>query len=84
MQSVLRLIGWDNLRELMVQSAGPDDLTSYKYTLRPPSTKMELILGFLFPNWHYIRAIHSATEDLCKTALTWGEEASEFLALNFV
>lgn len=60
----------DNLRELMIQSAGPDDLISYIYTLHPPSTKMELILGFLFPNWHYIHAIHSAPEDLRKTVLT--------------
>lgn len=64
MQPVLRLISWDNLCELKIPSAGPNDLISYKYTLRPPSTKMELILGFLFPNWHYIQAIHSAPEDL--------------------
>lgn len=37
----------ENCRELRIPSAGPDDLISYKYTVRLPTTKMELILGFL-------------------------------------
>lgn len=53
--------------ELRSPSAGPDDLISYKYTVRPPTTKMELILGFLLPNWLHIQAIHPAPEDLCTT-----------------
>lgn len=36
----------------------PDDLISYKYTVRPPTTKMELILGFLFSNWLHMQAMH--------------------------
>lgn len=57
----------ENSRELRSPSAGPEDLTGYKYTVRPPATKMELILGFLLPNLLHIQAIHPAPEDLCKT-----------------
>jgi len=35
-----------NSRELR----SPGDLIGYKYTVRPPATKMELILGFLLPH----------------------------------
>lgn len=47
----------------------PDDLISYKYTVRPSTTKMELILGFLFSNWLHMQAIHPAPEEHVQTPL---------------
>lgn len=68
----------ENSRELRSPSAGPEDLIGYKYTVHPPATKMELILGFLLPNCLHIQAIHPAPEDLCKTWV----KATELLVLN--
>ncbi len=83
MQPVLLLISWDNLSKLRILSAGPDDLISYKYTLRPPTTKMGLILGFLFPNWHYLSDLFStwgSTQDCID--LRWSKWISDWTSCD--
>lgn len=52
----------ENSRELRSPSAGPEDLIGYKYTVRPPATKMELILASycltVFTSKRFIQQIH--------------------------